>query len=72
LTLDHVLPKSRGGKTSWQNLVTACKKCNGYKGDHLPQEVGLTLPYKPYKPSFVKFIRDFSKQGDESWNDFLQ
>ena len=30
LTLDHVLPKSRGGKTSWQNLVTACKKCNGY------------------------------------------
>jgi 5-methylcytosine-specific restriction endonuclease McrA len=72
LTLDHVLPKSRKGASSWQNLVTACKKCNSYKGDHTPEEVGLSLPYKPYKPTFLKFIREFSKQGDETWDNFLQ
>jgi 5-methylcytosine-specific restriction endonuclease McrA len=71
LTLDHVLPKSRGGKTSWTNLVTACRICNARKGDALPQEIGLELPYEPYRPSFVMFLREFSGLADESWTPYL-
>ncbi len=67
LTLDHVQPKSRGGKTSWDNLVTACKSCNGKKGDFTPDEAGMILISKPYKPSFVMFLRDFSERISEDW-----
>ena len=72
LTIDHVLPRSRGGKTKWTNLVTACKKCNAQKGDYTPEEADMPLPYQPYKPSFVVFLRDFSGMGDESWSPYLQ
>lgn len=71
LTLDHVLPRSRGGTSTWTNLVTACRPCNSKKGDFTPEEVGMKLPYKPYKPSFIMFLREFSKPGDESWYDYL-
>ena len=71
LTLDHVVPKSRGGKTTWGNLVTACKRCNSKKGNFLVEEVDMTLPYKPYRPSFVMFLRDFSGVKDESWSPYL-
>ena len=72
LTLDHVMPRSRGGKTNWTNLVTACKKCNAKKGDYTPEEAGMRLPYKPFKPSFVVFLREFSGVADEHWKQFLQ
>lgn len=72
LTLDHVLPRSRGGGTNWNNLVTACKNCNARKGDYLPDEIGMELPFKPFKPSFIMFLRDFSGINDESWKPFLQ
>ncbi len=47
LTLDHILPQSRGGKTAWENLVTSCKKCNTKKGDQTPREAGMALTNKP-------------------------
>ena len=71
LTLDHVQPKSRGGRSSWDNLTTACKRCNSRKGDFTPEEAGLTLGQRPYKPSFVMFLRDFSGTLDETWLPFL-
>ena len=71
LTIDHVIPKSRGGKTTWTNLVTACRKCNSRKGDDLPDEANMPLPYQPFKPSFVMFLRDFSGVGDEAWIPYL-
>lgn len=71
LTLDHVHPKSRGGKTSWDNLVTACKSCNGRKGDFTPDEAGMVLMQAPFKPSFVMFIRDFSDRISEDWMAYL-
>ncbi len=71
LTLDHVIPKSRGGKTTWNNLVTACKSCNSRKGDFMVEEIEMDLPYKPYRPSFVMFLRDFSGKTDESWMQYL-
>jgi 5-methylcytosine-specific restriction endonuclease McrA len=72
LTIDHVMPRSRGGKTKWTNLVTACKKCNARKGDYTPEEAGMKLPYAPFKPSFVVFLRDFSGIGDDTWKPYLQ
>jgi 5-methylcytosine-specific restriction endonuclease McrA len=71
LTLDHVLPKSRGGKTNWDNLVTACRRCNSRKGDQTPEEMGFSLPKKPYKPSFIMFLRDFAGSIEENWLPFL-
>lgn len=71
LTLDHVQPKSRGGRSSWDNLTTACKRCNSRKGDFTPEEAGLTLRQWPFKPSFVMFLRDFSGTLDETWLPFL-
>jgi 5-methylcytosine-specific restriction endonuclease McrA len=71
LTLDHVMPKSRGGKSTWDNLITACKKCNSKKGDFTPQEAGMPLAQSPYKPSFVVFLRDFSGNIEETWKPYL-
>lgn len=56
LTVDHVIPRSRGGGHSWQNLVTACKLCNQKKGSHTPDEAMMQLIRKPYEPSYVALI----------------
>lgn len=50
LTLDHVYPKSRGGRDSWQNLASACKRCNGVKDCRTPEEAKMPLLYVPYTP----------------------
>jgi 5-methylcytosine-specific restriction endonuclease McrA len=71
LTLDHVFPKSRGGKTQWENLVTACKKCNTYKGNHTPLEANMLLRIQPSKPSFVMFVRECSGKLEENWLPYL-
>ncbi len=71
LTLDHVRPRSRGGNTSWDNLVAACRKCNSKKGDFTPEEAGMMLLSKPFKPSFVMFIRDFTERVSEDWLYYL-
>jgi 5-methylcytosine-specific restriction endonuclease McrA len=49
--LDHVLPRSRGGGHTWENVVAACRRCNSRKENRLPHEVGLVLKRKPYVPS---------------------
>lgn len=71
LTIDHVVPRSRQGKSSWDNLVTACKQCNARKGDSTPEEAAMPLTQTPFKPSFVMFLRDFSGRVDESWLVYL-
>ncbi len=71
LTIDHVIPKSRGGKSTWENLVTACRRCNTSKGSKTLEEAGMKLSKKPFKPSFVMFLRDFSGTTDENWNSYL-
>jgi hypothetical protein len=71
LTLDHVQPKSRGGRSSWDNLTTACKRCNSRKGDYTPEEANMPLRQRPFKPSFIMFLRDYSGTMDESWLPFL-
>jgi 5-methylcytosine-specific restriction endonuclease McrA len=49
-TVDHVLPRCRGGGDNWFNLVGACQPCNGNKGDRTPQEAGMSLIREPYEP----------------------
>jgi 5-methylcytosine-specific restriction endonuclease McrA len=71
LTIDHILPRSRGGLPSWDNLVTACKSCNSKKGDSTPEEAGMPLLSKPYRPSFIIFLRDFSGHIKEEWMPYL-
>ncbi|WP_299458911.1 HNH endonuclease [uncultured Microscilla sp.] len=71
LTLDHVIPKSRGGRSTWDNLATACKSCNSKKGDLTPEEASMPLKRPPFKPSFIMFLRDFSGAIDEEWKQYL-
>jgi len=71
LTLDHVHPRSRGGKTSWDNLVTACKSCNSRKGDSTPEEAEMPLRQRPFRPSFVMFLRDFTDKVADDWSYYL-
>ena len=59
LNLEHVVPKSRGGKTTWENVVTSCVPCNRRKGGHLLEEVGMHLVRRPVRPKWTPFL-DFS------------
>lgn len=72
LTLDHLIPKAKGGKTSWNNLVTACKKCNSLKGDYTPEQAGLQLTFKPFKPSYIMYLKELSSRIYEEWKPFLE
>ena len=66
LTVDHVIPKVRGGEFKWENLVAACKPCNNKKGDRTPKEAGMTLNKKPRRPGAqIQFTID------ERWKKWL-
>jgi len=71
LTIDHVMPRSRGGRDAWENLVAACVPCNNRKGNRTPDEAGMKLHRVPFRPSYVMFIRDFVGHLDESWKPYL-
>ncbi len=53
LTFDHVLPKSRGGKTTWENIVACCRPCNNKKSNRLPDEAHMKLLHKPVRPPWL-------------------
>ena len=69
LTLDHVLPKSRGGDNSWLNLVTCCKKCNQKKRDRTPEEADMKLLNKPVKPKHT--VLKNINEVQPIWNIYL-
>lgn len=71
LTIDHVLPRSRGGQPTWDNLITACRRCNAKKGDLTPEEALMPLKAKPFRPSFIMFLRDFSGHLQDEWMPYL-
>jgi hypothetical protein len=70
LTIDHVLPKSRGGTNRWTNLVTCCGTCNRKKGDRTPYEANMTLSVKPYEPSLFSDV--FHNHISDLWDEFKQ
>jgi 5-methylcytosine-specific restriction endonuclease McrA len=55
LTIDHVIPRERGGRNTWENLVTACRQCNSLKANRLPHEAGMKLTRKPRRPPRMPF-----------------
>jgi 5-methylcytosine-specific restriction endonuclease McrA len=72
LNLDHVLPRDRGGQTTWDNIVCSCIPCNTRKGNKLPHEVGMRLLKKPERPKWRPFIQfTFSGGGHHDWKHFL-
>ncbi|MEM6348130.1 MAG: HNH endonuclease [Bacteroidota bacterium] len=71
LTLDHLIPSSKGGRTSWDNLVTACRDCNSHKGDLSLEDSGLELDFKPFRPSWIMFLRQFAGLVREDWKPYL-
>lgn len=70
-TIDHVMPKSRGGDGSWENFVVACFKCNVAKRDRTPKEAGLVLRTKPSKPKWYPLTTRFAFKTPVSWAKFL-
>lgn len=70
MTIDHVLPVSRGGVTSWLNCVLACQRCNHDKGDRLPAEAGMALRSQPVQPTRDQLILS-GVNLQESWKPFL-
>jgi 5-methylcytosine-specific restriction endonuclease McrA len=57
ITMDHVIPRSRGGKNDFDNCVACCRTCNHKKGARLPREAGMALRHRPWQPTIAEFIR---------------
>lgn len=68
LTIDHIIPRSRGGKNTWTNLVTCCSNCNLKKGNRTPEESGMKMNYKTYEPNVFSSVISFDVE--ELWIDF--
>ncbi len=72
LTLDHVIPRERGGRTSWENIVTCSREMNAVKANRLPHEAGLRLVRKPARPKARPFVSVAAGSDvDPSWTQFL-
>lgn len=70
ITIDHIIPKSRGGQTSFENCVAACHECNKKKGSRLPQEIGMKLLRTPETPNGYLFMSTQENSWHPSWNIF--
>ena len=71
LTVDHVIPRARGGTTAWENVVIACAPCNHRKGDRLPEEAQMTLRAKPARPRFVAIVLLGEVNTHAVWQKYL-
>ncbi len=71
LTLDHVIPRSRGGESVWENVVTSCAPCNLRKGNRTPEEVAMTLRTTPRTPAPVLFIHLATPTIPQIWQQYL-
>src|SRR5216684_4152280 len=71
LTLDHVIPRSRGGESVWENVVTACAPCNHHKGNRTLEEARMELVHPPKAPAPVLFIRLAAPKIPNGWQPYL-
>jgi 5-methylcytosine-specific restriction endonuclease McrA len=72
LNLDHVVPRDRGGPTSWENIVCSCIPCNTVKANRTPQEAGMHLIRKPKRPKWRPFVQiNLSLHRHDSWKHFI-
>ena len=73
LNMDHVIPRDRGGGTSWENVVISCIRCNSKKSNRLPKEAGMRLLKEPKRPPRRPFVSSlYGKPVEKSWEYFLQ
>jgi 5-methylcytosine-specific restriction endonuclease McrA len=71
LTVDHVIPRSRGGKSVWENIVAACASCNRRKGNRLPREIHMHPQSTPKAPGPTVFIQVASPKIPQNWQQYL-
>lgn len=72
LNLDHVVPRSKGGKSVWENVVCSCLRCNRLKGGNTPAEAGMRLIRLPFRPQWTPFMTEtFSLRRYKEWLPFL-
>ena len=71
LTVDHVIPRSKGGTSSWENIVASCAPCNRRKGDMLPRQAGMHPRHKPRTPRAEIFIHVASPTIPAAWRQYL-
>ncbi|MEJ1155131.1 MULTISPECIES: HNH endonuclease [Microbacterium] len=71
-TIDHVLPRSRGGADTWENLVACCLRCNNVKGDRTPQEMNWSLRIIPRPPRGTQWTVRGTDRTDPSWEPYLE
>jgi 5-methylcytosine-specific restriction endonuclease McrA len=71
LTVDHVIPRSKGGASTWENIVASCAPCNRRKGDALPRQVGMRLLRQPRMPNPSVFIQVASPTIPSAWLQYL-
>jgi len=78
LTFDHVVPRSHGGRTDWENIVTCCRACNDRKRDRTPDEAGMKLLRRPVKPTWLPAaslgalgLRLDARKAPAEWRDFV-
>lgn len=71
LTLDHIVPRSRGGSTCWENVVTACAACNRRKGDRTPDEAHMPAPRRPGRPRYLAITWLTGASAPSVWEKYL-
>jgi 5-methylcytosine-specific restriction endonuclease McrA len=71
LTIDHVLPRSRGGEAIWTNVVTACLGCNNRKGNRTPEEARMKLLSKPVRPRYLALALVGSTTTRDAWKKYM-
>ncbi|MGK7933410.1 MAG: HNH endonuclease [Microcystaceae cyanobacterium] len=74
LTLDHVIPRSRGGKDTWENLVAACVRCNVKKGNRTPKEAQMKLkvqPRRPYSSLHFELVKHTRGELNQEWRKYV-
>ena len=71
LTIDHIIPKHKGGKDTWKNLVTSCNKCNRKKGNLSIDELNMRLMKKPVKPHYLLYLQRYAYNDYVNWRPYL-
>ncbi len=74
LTIDHVVPRRHGGKTSWENVVCSCRRCNMKKSDKLLHQTGMKLMRQPHRPRYIPYIsltKYMAGRENEVWRNYL-
>ncbi len=71
LTIDHIIPRSRGGEYSWENLITACPRCNSKKGNRTPREAGMYPLKQAIRPNNLMFMQQLTTTFSDDWKPYL-